>query len=399
MKYLLFIFDGMADNIDDFAGGKTPIVMANTPNIDKIARKGVVGTAQTTPVGMNPGSDITNMGILGYDPNIFYKGRGAIEAAALGIEMSATDVAYRTNLISTDGKIMLDSSADHISDEEATELLKAINDNFSNDRISFHTGVSYRHIMVVKNGFMNVDLHPPYKFISESLENHKPQGDFSEEFWQMIQKSYEILENHPINIKRKKNGYLPANQIWFWAEGKVANFTDFKEKFNKKGSVIAAVDLIKGLGKLTGLSVPAIPEATGYIDTSYENKAKYAIKALKENDFVWIHIEAADEAGHEKNLTEKVKAIENMDNIVLKNILNYLEKNNEEYRILLMPDHPTPISTGSHTSDPVPFVIFDSRKDEKNYILYNEVSALKSSVKIDKAWELMPMLLEIEPKV
>lgn len=393
MKYILLIFDGMADTPSDFKDLKTPIVNAKALNMKKLAKKGIVGTVKTTPDGMQPGSDVTNMGILGYDPQKYYKGRGAIEAAALGIKMSSTDVAYRTNLISTDGIIMLDSSADHITDAESYKIIDTLNQEFSNDRIKFYPGVSYRHILIIKNGSMNVKLYAPYKFVGKRLDAHKPSGDLSQLFWDMIVRSKDILENHPINIARKANNHLPANQIWFWAEGQTADFDSFQSKFGKKGAVIAGVDLIKGLGYMTGLDVKDVPGATGYIDTNYQNKAKSAIDALDENDFVWIHVEAPDEAGHERNESEKIKAIENIDNIILSQVISALDKKNEEYRILIMPDHPTPISTGSHNSEPVPFILYDSRTDTKNNIEYNETDALKSDVKINNAFQLMDMLL------
>jgi len=397
MKHILIIFDGMADNPSDFINNQTPMCTANTPNIDKLAKHGKIGLVKTTPDNMQPGSDVTNLGILGYDPTIYYQGRASIEAASLGIKLNPTDVAYRTNLVSTDGKTMLDSSADHITDQEAGELIDFLNSKLACDNFMFYKGVSYRNIMVMHNGSMNVNLYPPYKFIGESLESHKPKGDFSDLFWELIVKSYDLLNNHPINIKRREKGLLAANQVWFWAEGRLADFPSFKEKFGMDGAVIAAVDLIKGLGKMTNLKVLNIPGATGYIDTNYENKAKYAIDALKDNDFVWVHIEAPDEAGHEKNKEEKIKAIEKIDNIILKSIIDEMDKSKEPYKILIMPDHPTPISTGSHTDNPVPYLLYDSTNLIDNNIKYNEVDA-KEGIYINNSIKLMPMLMNNNEK-
>ena len=394
MKYVLVVFDGMADIPERFPGGRTPMLAAKADNLREMAAAGVVGIAKTTPDHMTPGSDVTNMGILGYDPAEYYKGRGAIEAAALGIEMSSTDAAYRTNLVSVTDGVMTDSSADHISDGEAGELIHALNEAFACPEYRFYPGVSYRHIMILKNGSMNVKFCPPYKFVGEPVSAHMPEGDFAELFCRLINESPKVLENHPVNLKRKAAGKLPANMIWFWAEGMKASFDPFRVKYGKKGAVIAGVDLIKGLGKLTGLSVPRVEGATGYIDTSYENKAAEAVKALKDHDFVWVHVEAPDEAGHERNTEEKIKAIEAIDGVIVTRIREYLKAAGEDYRMLLMPDHPTPVSTGSHNDAPVPFVMYDSRRNTRNTIEYSEAGARLSPVYLDSASLLMDILLE-----
>lgn len=394
MKHVLIIFDGMADIPENFEDKKTPIMLAYTPNIKKLEKTAKIGTVRTAPTGMYPGSDICNMGILGYDPSIYYKGRGAIEAASLNIPMTGTDVAYRTNLVSTDGKIMIDSSADHITNEEAFELINYLNENLSSDDYKFYPGVSYRHIMILKNGSMNVTLKPPYQFIGEELDKYKPQGDFSDLFWNLICKSYQLLDSHPLNIKRKSEGKLPANMIWFWAEGMKADFPTFYEKYNKQGSVVAAVDLIKGLGKLTGLEAPDIEGVTGYIDTNYNNKAIEATKQLETKDFVFIHIEAPDEAGHAKLKEEKIKAIEQIDQVILKGVLDKLESMGEDYKILIMPDHPTPLATGAHDPTPVPFLLFDSRENlNPNGIVFNEIQG-KEGEFVENSTSLMDLLFK-----
>lgn len=394
MKHILIVFDGMADIPENFTDKKTPMMLADTPNIKKLEKTSTIGTVRTAPEGMYPGSDICNMGILGYNPKAFYKGRGAIEASSLGIDMNSTDVAYRTNLVSTDGKIMLDSSADHITDEEAYELINYLNEKLSNDQYRFYPGVSYRHIMILHKGSMNVTLKPPYQFVGEKLEKYMPQGDFAELFSSLIKKSYEILDSHPVNIKRKKEGKLPANMIWLWAEGMKADFPKFKDKYRKTGSVIAAVDLIKGLGKMCGLDTPFVEGATGYIDTDYNNKSLTAQKELENHDFVFVHIEAPDEAGHAKLKEEKIKAIENIDKIILGGILNKLNSMKEDYRILIMPDHPTPLVTGAHDPTPVPFMLFDSAKNNNhNKIFFDEINA-KQGIYLDDSTKLMDMLLK-----
>ena len=394
MKYIMIIFDGMADIPSDFENNKTPIMVSKTPNTDFLQKTSLIGIVKTAPDGMYPGSDICNMGILGYNPKVFYKGRGAIEAASLGIQMNDTDVAYRTNFVSTDGKIMLDSAADHITDAEAYELIKYLNEKLSTEQYKFYPGVSYRHIMILHNGSMNVTLKPPYQFIGEELDKYMPKGDYSQLFSELIIKSYKLLDSHPINIKRKNEGKLPANMIWFWAEGMLASFPTFKEKYNIKGSVIAAVDLIKGLGKMTGMDVPHVPGATGYIDTDYKNKGKIACDNLENHDFIMVHIEAPDEAGHAKLKEEKIKAIENIDKYIVGPIICKMNDLKEDFRVLIMPDHPTPLSTGAHDRTPVPFLLFDSTANNNPHnILFDEINA-KKGIYIDDSTKLMELLLK-----
>ncbi|MBO4548390.1 MAG: cofactor-independent phosphoglycerate mutase [Abditibacteriota bacterium] len=394
MKYVLVVFDGMADDPARVPGGKTPIMLSDCANLREMARKGTVGIVKTAPDGMTPGSDITNMGILGYAPDKYYRGRAAIEAAALGIPMSEGDTAYRVNLVTQEHGIMADSAADHISDGEARELIEALNGAFACGDYRFYPGVSYRHIMVLRHGSMNVTLYPPYKFVGEPLADHMPQGDFAGLFASLIRRSVPLLEQHPVNKKRVAEGKRPANCIWFWAEGMQTELDLFSSKYGMKGAVIAGVDLIKGLGRLAGLDVPDVEGATGYIDTSYENKARAAMEALADHGFVFVHVEAPDEAGHERNLTEKVKAIESIDRVIVGGIRRYLKEAGEDYRMLLMPDHPTPVSTGSHSSEPVPFVMYDSRMDTKSNAEYDELSALASPVRLGAASGLMDVLLE-----
>ncbi len=393
MKYLLIIFDGMADEPLAELDGKTPLQVARTPHIDQIASQSKIGAALTTPPGMYPGSDVTNMGILGFDPVKYYKGRGAIEAASLGIPMETTDAIFRTNLVSTDGEIMIDASADHISTEEARELIAVIDEKLSTNVIKFYPGVSYRHIMVWHGGSDNVCCAAPYKFHGEPIRTHLPEGDGDSKLIKLIEDSYEILDNHPVNRRRRDEGHLPANMIWFWGESRLPNIPAFFSKFGKTGAVVAAVDLIKGLGRMVGLKVIDVPGATGYVDTNYLGKGQAAVAALDNADFVWVHVEAPDESGHEKDIEKKIRAIEDCDNMVLGTILNGVNKKNHDVRILLMPDHPTPISTGSHSTEKVPFMLFDSTRPERNILPMDERAVHDTTLIVDDAPDLMKMLL------
>lgn len=395
MKYLLIIFDGMADEPLEELDGKTPMQAARTPYMDKLASMGRVGAAKTTPADMYPGSDVTNMGIVGYDPRKYYSGRGAIEAASLEIPVDPSDAVFRTNLVSTDGELMLDSSADHITTEEAKELIAVIDEKLTTRSIKFYPGVSYRHIMVWHSGSPNVHCAAPYKFHGKPFRDYYPEGDGDAKLRSLIEDSYEILDGHPVNRKRRDEGHLPANMIWFWGESRVPEIPSFFSKFGVTGAVVAAVDLIRGLGRMIGLKVVDVPGATGYVDTNYSGKGEYAAAALEEYDFAWVHVEAPDESGHERDIDKKIRAIEDCDSKVLGTIMNRLEAAGTEARILLMPDHPTPISTGSHSSDMVPFIIFDSTKPEKNTLPFDERAVNETKLIVEEAPLLMRMLLEI----
>jgi 2,3-bisphosphoglycerate-independent phosphoglycerate mutase len=394
MKHLLIVFDGMADEPLAELDGKTPMQVARKPYMDDLASKGRVGAAFTTPEGMAPGSDITNMGILGYDPREFYTGRGAIEAASLEIPLEITDAVFRTNLVSTDGELMLDSSAGHVTTEEARELIKVIDEKLSTRHIRFFPGVSYRHIMVWRDGSDNVHCSAPYKFHGKPWRDYLPEGDGDSKLISLIEDSYEILDNHPINHRRKDEGHLPANMIWFWGESHLPSIPSFFTRFGMPGAVVAAVDLIKGLGRMVGLKVIDVPGATGYIDTNYLGKGQYAGAALDEYDFVWVHVEAPDEAGHEQSIDKKIEAIQECDEKVLGTILSAVKQRAYDTRILLMPDHPTPIATGSHSSDPVPFILFDSTKPESNNLPMDERAVQDTKLVVEDATRLMGMLLE-----
>jgi 2,3-bisphosphoglycerate-independent phosphoglycerate mutase len=394
MKYLLVIFDGMADEPLEELGGKTPMQVARKPYMDDIARLGSIGAVTTTPAGMDPGSDITNMAILGYDPRKYYKGRGPIEAASLEIPFEETDVVFRTNLVSTDGSLMLDSSAGHVSTEEAHELIDLIDQKLSTRTIKFYPGVSYRHIMVWRSGSVDVHCTAPYKIQDKPFAEHLPEGDGEDTLKRMIYDSLELLDQHPINRARRDRGELPANMIWFWAQGRKPEIPSFFNTNGVKGSVVAAVDLIRGLGRLVGLRVVDVPGATGYIDTNYLGKGQYALAALDDMDFVWVHVEAADEAGHEGDIDRKIEAIENMDKLVLGTILNGFVKSKEEFKILLLPDHPTPIATRAHSITPVPFLLYDSTKTRTTSMPFDERAVDDTKLIVEEGHELIKMLFE-----
>ncbi len=394
MKYVLVIFDGMADEPIDELDGQTPMQAATKPYMDNLAARGRVGVAHTTPSGMQPGSDITNMNILGYDPAKYYTGRAAIEAASLQIPIEPSDVAFRCNLVSTDGTVMIDSSADHIPTGDARVLVELVNSKLSTRHIRFYPGVSYRHITVWGGGSDNVKTTPPYKIIGEPLIDHLPIGDGEEKLRQLILDSYEILDQHPINRRRVDEGHQPANMIWFWGEGRQPNMPTFFSRFGLQSSVVAAVDLIRGLGRLLGMKIVDVPGATGYIDTNYLGKGQYALDALDNSDFVWVHVEAADEAGHEGRLDAKIEAIERMDVEVLGTILNGLENSKEDFKLLLLPDHPTPILNGGHTSDPVPFIIYDSTNEQANTLPFDERALEESRLRVEEGYRLIQLLLD-----
>ncbi len=396
MKYLLIIFDGMADEPLPELDGKTPMQVARKPYMDDLASRSLVGAANTVPEGMSPGSDITNMGILGYDPREYYTGRGAIEAASLEIPVETTDAVFRVNLVSTDGELMLDSTAGHVTTGEARELIALIHEKLHTNSIKFYPGVSYRHIMVWRDGSDGVRCAAPYKFHGKPFREFYPEGDGAQKLIRMVEDSFEILDNHTLNRRRRDEGHLPANMIWFWGESHLPAIPTFFTKFGKTGAVVAAVDLIRGLGRMVGLRVIDVPGATGYIDTNYLGKGQYAVRAMEQHEFLWVHVEAPDEAGHENDIDKKIEAIQECDGKVLGTVLDGVRKLEQNVRILLMPDHPTPISTGSHSSDKVPFLLFDATKPERTNLPFDERAVQETKLVVDHAPDLMKMLLDVE---
>jgi 2,3-bisphosphoglycerate-independent phosphoglycerate mutase len=363
MKYVLIVGDGMADLPLEDLDGQTPLEYAYKPNMNRLAGSALLGgLVRTVPEGMEPGSDVANMNILGYDPRKYYTGRGPLEAIAMGVPMNKEDVAFRCNLVSTDGERIIDYSAGHISSEEAREIIEILNKKLGSSKVQFYPGVSYRHLMVWRNGKDEQLLTPPYNIVGKPFKPYLPQGEGEEFLRALIYNSYEILDNLEINKRRRDEGKPPANLIWLWGQGRLPQLPLFFLKWGLVGGVISAVDLIKGLGKAAGLQVINVPGATGYIDTNYEGKAEYALEALEKIDFVFIHIEAPDECGHTADLENKIASIEAIDEKIVGKIIRELPRIDEDYKILILPDHPTPVSVRTHTADPVPFLIYSSEK-------------------------------------
>ncbi|MFA5311578.1 MAG: cofactor-independent phosphoglycerate mutase [Candidatus Omnitrophota bacterium] len=397
MKYIVLVCDGMADYPVKELKGRTPIEAARTPNMDFIAKHGRIGRVRTVPAGFTPGSDIAQVSIFGYDPKKYYTGRGPLEAANLGVELDEDDVAFRCNLITASGDILRDYSAGHISSGEAQIIIKFIDQSLGTNRIEFYPGISYRHLMVVKRGaedhLEKVSCKPPHDISGKSISKHFPKGEGADILIHLMDESRRLLDKHEINLVRLDLKENPGNMIWLWGQGKRPNMESFYDKYGIKGSVISAVDLIKGLGKLLGLKVINVPGATGYYDTNYEGKAQAALKALRHNDFVFVHLEAADEAGHNGDLREKITAIERFDQLILGKILNEF-KRKSNFRIMVLPDHATPVGLKTHVSDPVPFGIFGQNIIARGFLEYSEKEALKSDLYFDKGHELMSYFMK-----
>ncbi len=407
MKYIVLVGDGMADRPLKKLGYKTCLQKAKTPNMDWLASHGEVGMLKTIPDNFLPGSDIANLSIFGYNPSKYYSGRAPIEAAYRGVKLAPKDIAYRCNLVTLRlpnslnmGKaLMQDYSAGHISTKESSLLIKQITHKMNTGKISFYPGMSYRHLMVWKNGSCKIKCTPPHDITGKKIVNYLPVGKGADTLRTLMKESAEILVRHPVNIKRKKNGLSPANSLWFWGQGKKLSIPKFKKKYNLKGTVISAVDLIKGLGICAGLDVLEVRGATGYLDTNYKGKARAALKALKTADFVFLHVEAPDEAGHNGDIKAKIRAIEDFDSLVVGTVLRGIKKF-RQYSVLLLPDHATPITVKSHTNEPVPFAIYrsgqlsyKSSKGENAMLKkasYSEnIRKMKNSLNIKKGYKLM----------
>ncbi|MGP8331101.1 MAG: cofactor-independent phosphoglycerate mutase [Methanosarcinaceae archaeon] len=396
MKYAVLIGDGMADFPMDELGGKTVLQKARTLNMDFIAMNGCMGLARTVPDGMPPGSDVANMSIIGYNPKIYYSGRAPLEAASMGVPLEDGDVAFRCNLITITDNIIKDYSAGHITSVEAIALIEAIDSGLGTEKIRFYPGISYRHLMVASGDVgIAAGCTPPHDVIGKAKNECMPTGKDSKLLCKLIDDSRTILENHPINNKRIKAGKNPANYIWLWGQGYSPHFTEFKQLYGMTGSVISAVDLLKGIGLYAGLDIIEVPGATGYLDTNYSGKAEYALKSLDNHDFVFVHVEAPDEAGHMGDIDAKIRAIEDFDKLVVGRILEYARKSDEEFTILVLPDHPTPISLKTHTSDPVPFAIYSTaNKDPDGSVAFDEESGQQGSLGTVYASDLVQMLID-----
>ncbi|MDP2940822.1 MAG: cofactor-independent phosphoglycerate mutase [Candidatus Omnitrophota bacterium] len=392
MKYIVLVGDGMADYPLKELEGRTPLEAARKPNMDYIAQHGELGRVKTIPEKMTPASDIAHISIFGYDPHKYYTGRGPLEAANLGIELEDDDVAFRCNLITASGDKLVDYSAGHIKSEEAAQLVRFINQNLGTEKFRFFPGMSYRHLMLAKDGALlelqGLKCKPPHDITGEKISKNLPKGKNAEIIIQLMEDSRKLLEKHEVNLVRVDLKENPANMIWLWGQGRKPSLPNFPEKYGLTGSVISAVDLIKGLGRVLGLGVINVPGATGYYDTDYEAKARAAIASLKDKDFVFVHVEAPDEAGHNGDLREKITAIERFDQLVVGVILNAF-KNEEDFRLMVLPDHPTPVSLKTHASDPVLFGIFGKGITAKGFSSYCESQAQKSELYFAQGHELM----------
>ncbi|MBQ4098139.1 MAG: cofactor-independent phosphoglycerate mutase [Clostridia bacterium] len=401
MKYVVILGDGMADYRQSFLDNKTPLMVANKPFIDSLATKGELGLCQTVPCGFKPGSDVANLSVLGYDPQECYTGRSPLEAASIGIDVKDTDITLRANLVCLSNeqnfadKTMVDYSAGEISTEEAKELIEFLKKSLDNDKYTLYSGISYRHCLVVDNGKSIGELTPPHDITGRKVKDYLPKSVEASEYLLMMKKSYELLKEHPINLKRIKEGKTPANSLWFWGEGTKPALQGFEERYGVKGAMISAVDLLKGIGKLTGMKVIEVEGATGNYDTNFNGKAEAALKALKDdNDFVYIHMEAPDECGHHGDLAHKIYSIEQIDGVV-KTIAEGLKAAGEEFSMLIAPDHPTPIAIKTHCSDPVPYVIYRSNESlSSGATAYDEENAKNSGISIPSGEELMKKFLK-----
>ena len=405
MKYLILLADGMAGWPIKELNGQTTLEKANTPNMNYLAANGEIGMVKTTPEGMNPGSDVTNMALFGYEPEKYYTGRAPLEALSMGIELGENDVAFRCNLVNLleyeQRVFMNDYSAGHVTTEEGKKLIEDMNEFFNFEDIKFFPGISYRHICVFYNcpdEIANLKLYPPHDIIGEPIIKYLPEDWENNPIVWLITQAQTFLAQHEINKKRIEQNKLPANSIWLWGQGKKPALQSFKDRFGLTGAVIAAVDLIKGIGVAAGLDIINVEGATGYLDTNYEGKAKAAIEALKDKDFVYLHVEASDEAGHEGSVEKKIQAIEYFDKRIVEPIYNFLKNNYKDFKILITADHPTPIEKKTHTDEPVPFLIFDSRKSEfkKNSINFSEKVASQNNNYFNTAVELTKYFLDKE---
>lgn len=393
MKYILLVPDGMADLPLAELDGQTPWQAAKTPNWDKLAKDSLVGSVLTVPTGMYPGSDVANMSILGYDPRKYYTGRGPIEAVAMGVPLDDKDAAYRCSLVTCDGETLIDYSSGHVSTEESKPLIELVGEKLSGRQFRFFPGVGYRHIMAWRDGAVDVKTTPPHDIQGRKIADYLPVGERDGILRQLMFDSLEILDNHPINQRRRDEGKNPGNMIWLWGQGYAPNLPEFFRTFGKTGAVISAVDVVRGLGRSAGLAIINVPGATGYIDTNYRGKAAYAVEALKEGtDFVYIHVEAPDESGHEGNIDHKIGAIQDIDQQIVGPMVEAMRKV-DDLRLLIVPDHATPISLRTHKEGPVPFLLYDSTEpNRQSNVPFDERAIEDARTQVEDGTELIRML-------
>ena len=397
MKYVVVLGDGMADEPIEALSGKTPLEFANTPAMDELSKKSEIGMVHTIPDGMKPGSDTANLSVLGYDPKKYYSGRSPLEALSIGVPMKDTDIALRCNIVTIseddvpfEEKTIIDHSSSEISTEDCAVLLEAVKKELENDIYKFYVGTSYRHCLIWDKGEV-VELTPPHDVLGQVIGQYLPADKV---LYEMMKKSYDILVNHPLNIERKKQGLNPANCCWFWGAGTKPMLSSFEEKTGKKGMMISAVDLLKGIAVGAGMGIVEVEGANGGLHTNYEGKTQAAIKALTEDgyDFAYIHVEAPDEMGHQGSVEKKVQAIEFLDSRVIGPLVESLKEKNVDFRLLVLPDHPTPICVRTHTADHVPYMLYDSTAEQSNTWNYNEKEGRESGNYIAKGHEIIDYL-------
>lgn len=397
VKYVILQGDGMADYPLDSLGGKTPLEVAATPHMDWLVSHGIFGLAHTIPEGFPPGSDVGNMSILGYDPALYHTGRSPLEAASMGVSLAPEDIAFRCNLVTLrregDDSVMEDFTAGHISSQEAAEIIRDVERQLGGNGVEFHPGVSYRHLMVWRRGRESMKTTPPHDITDQKIGAHLPEGEGAEMLRNLMEESEALLAHHPVNRKREGRGERRATSIWLWGQGRAPKMPSLKERFGVTGGVISAVDIINGLGIYAGLERVRVPGMTGFFDTNYKGKAEYGLHALEQKDLVFIHVEAPDEAGHMGDVEKKIKAIEDFDEKVVGTLLPGMNRW-QDWRLLLLPDHPTPIALKTHVSDPVPFVLFFStERKELSGLGFNENDARKTGIVVKEAFTLIEALI------
>ena len=398
MKYIIVLGDGMADEPIEALGGKTPIQAAATPTLDALAPKSEVGMVHTIPDGMKPGSDTANLAVMGYDPKKYYSGRSPLEALSIGVDMKPTDIAIRTNIVTLseenvpfEQRTIIDHSAGEISTEDAAVLIEAVKKEFENDTYHFYVGTSYRHLLIWDHGKV-LDLAQPHDHLGEVIGAYLPTDPVLRD---MMVRSYDILNNHPINVERAKNGLHKANCLWFWGAGTRPALSSFSEKTGKRGVMISAVDLLKGIAVGAGMDIIEVEGANGGLNTNYEGKAKAAVQALLGGkDFAYIHVEAPDEMGHQGSVENKIKAIENLDTRVIRIVVDEMTRAGEDFRMLVMPDHPTPIRCRTHTSDSIPYLLYDSTMPVQGTSEYSEAAGRSTGKLIEQGYKLIDHLFE-----
>ena len=400
MKYVILLGDGMADYPTEKLGGKTPLECAFTPFMDQIAADGTLGLVDTVPEGLNPGSDVATLSVLGYDPRENYTGRGPLEAASMGIPLGPNDIVYRCNLVTigdqnSPNAFMDDFTSGHITSEEAREIILDINKQMGSAQLEFFPGVGYRHLFVWREAPLAPQTTPPHDITGKPIAEYLPRGTSAEEVNALMRRAAEMLKDHPVNAKRQDAGKKRANSIWLWGQGKKPQIVPLTQKYSISGGMISAVDLLKGIGVIAGLKVCNVEGATGYIDTNYDGKARMALDVLNFMDFVFVHLEAPDEMGHEGNAEGKVRAIELFDEKIVGPILNNMDSFGD-YRIIVLSDHPTPIDVRTHVGDPSPFAVLSSRKDENKSagLPFNENNARASNLLITPGHLLMEKFIQ-----